>query len=224
VSTARPALSATDRTVTGKKVAALRREGRLPAVVYGHGISSRPVSLDLHEFELLRRKTGPNALIDLSVGGKKATPVLIHGVGVDPVSRKPLHVDLFQVRMSEELTVDVPVVFTGESFAVAKLGGTLTHGVESLKVKALPDQLPQSFSISIEGLADFDAKLHVRDLEIPAGVTLLTDPGEVLAHVLAPRVEEAAAAAPTETAPGAAAGVSAAGEAETAGGSESAEG
>ena len=91
-------------------------------------------------------------------------------------------------------------------------------------MKALPDQLPQSFSISIEGLADFDAKLHVRDLEIPAGVTLLTDPGEVLAHVLAPRVEEAAAAAPTETAPGTAAGVSAAGEAETAGGSESAEG
>lgn len=226
MSSTRPTLAATARTVMGKKVAHLRRDGRLPGVVYGHGVDSRPVALDTHEFELLRRKVGPNALIDLSVDGGKATPVLIHGVGVSPVTRKPLHVDLLQVRMSEELTVDVPIAFTGESLAVARNGGTLAHPIESVKVKALPDRLPQSIEISIDSLVDFDSRLHVRDLAIPEGVTLLTDPDELLAHVLAPRVEEAAAAggeaapaaATAETAPAAGAAPSA--EAESGSGEE----
>ncbi len=198
----RPALAATLRDVTGKKVARLRREGRLPAVVYGHGVASRSISIDAHDFELLRRRIGPNALVDLSVDGTKATPVLIHGVGVNPVTRRPLHVDLFQVRMTEELTVDVPVHFTGESLAVTQHGGTLTHEVEAIKVRALPDRLPQQFTIAIDALTDFDARLHVRDIEIPSGVTVLSDPEGVVAHVLPPRIEEpeVTEAAPEEAA------------------------
>jgi large subunit ribosomal protein L25 len=92
--------------------------------------------------------------------------------------------------MTEELTVDVPVVPVGESLAVSQHGGTLAWGTDSVRVKALPDRLPQSFEISIEPLVDFDAVLHVRDLSIPSGVTLLTDPDEALVHVLAPRIEE----------------------------------
>jgi large subunit ribosomal protein L25 len=176
--------------VTGKAVSRLRRQGRLPAVVFGHGIDSANVSLDAHDFDLLRRRTGPNALIDLSIDGKKAKPVLIYGVAIHPVTRRPLHTDLFLVRMTEELTVDVPVVPVGESLAVSQHGGTLAWGTDSVRVKALPDHLPQSFEISIEPLVDFDAVLHVRDLTIPSGVTLLTDPDEALVHVLAPRIEE----------------------------------
>ncbi|HEX9043496.1 MAG TPA: 50S ribosomal protein L25 [Candidatus Limnocylindrales bacterium] len=209
----RPALAAVVREITGKKVAHLRREGRLPAVVYGHGVASRSLSIDAHEFELLRRRIGPNALIDLSVDGKKATPVLIHGIGVNPVTQRPLHVDLFQVRMSEELTVDVPVHFTGEAEAVTKHGGTLTHEVESLKVRALPDHLPQQFTVAIDSLTDFDARIHVRDVAIPDGVTVLSDPDGVIAHVLPPRVEE-----PEVTAEAEAEGAAAAGEATEAAG------
>src|SRR5512134_589998 len=183
MSTARATLAAEERQITGKKVATLRRAGRLPAVVYGHGIESANVSVDTHEFEQLRRHAGPNALVDLSIDGKKARPVLVHAVQVHPVNRRPLHADLFLVRMTEELTVDVPLVATGESLAVTQLNGTLLHPTESVRIKALPDHLPQSIEYSIDSLVDFDATINVRDLTIPDDVTLLTDPDEIIAKV-----------------------------------------
>jgi len=189
MSTARATLAAEHRDVTGKQVAKLRAAGKLPAVVYGHGEASDAITIDAHEFEQLRRHSGANALVDLSIDGRKARPVLVHGVQVHPVNRRMLHVDLFLVRMTEELTVDVRLIATGDSVAVNDHGGTLLHPTESVRVKALPDHLPQSIEYSIESLVDFDAAVHVRDLEIPADVTLLTDPDEVVAKVQAPRVE-----------------------------------
>jgi large subunit ribosomal protein L25 len=190
MSTARATLAAEHRQITGKKVATLRRAGRLPAVVYGHGIESANVTVDTHEFEQLRRHSGPNALVDLSVDGKNAQPVLVHAVQVHPVNRRPLHVDLFLVRMTEELTVDVPLVATGDSLAVTQHGGTLLHPMESVRVRALPDHLPQSIEYSVESLVDFDTSLFVRDLVVPSDVTLLTDGDEIIAKVQPPRVEE----------------------------------
>jgi large subunit ribosomal protein L25 len=187
--TARPTLAAEHRDITGKAVARIRRSGRIPAVVYGHGVDSSNVSLDAHAFDLLRKHTGPNALVDLSVDGAKANPVLIHDVQIHPVSRRPLHADLFLVRMTEELTVDVPLVALGESHAVSELNGTLLHPTETVRVKALPDHLPQSIEYSVESLVDFDASIRVSDLVIPGDVTLLTDPDEIIAKVQAPRVE-----------------------------------
>ena len=219
----RPTLAAEPREVTGKKVALIRREGRLPAVVFGHGISSESVSLDAHDFELLRRKAGQNALIDLSVHGKAARPVLVHGVQVHPVHRRPLHVDLFLVRMTEELTVDVPLVATGTSLAIENLNGTLLHPIESVRVRALPDHLPQSIEYSIDSLVDFDAVIKVSDLAIPSDVTLLTEPEEIVAKVQAPRVElepEPVVAEGEEGAEGEAAGEGEGGDAEGEGSSE----
>jgi large subunit ribosomal protein L25 len=203
MSTTRPKLAAQKREITGKAVAHLRRSGRLPGVVFGRGVESTSVSLDAHEFEQLHRHSGPNALVDLSVDGKRATPVLIHGVQRHRVTSRPLHVDLYVVRMTDELTVDVPLVATGASEAVNLHGGTLIHPTEHVRVKALPDHLPQSISYSVDSLATFDDMIHVRDLEIPGDVTLLTDPEEVVARVLPPRVEEVEvpaveAEAPTE--------------------------
>lgn len=189
MSTARATLAAEHRQVTGKKVALLRHAGRLPAVVYGHGIDSDNISIDAHEFEQLRRHTGPNALVDLSVDGKKGLPVLVSAVQVHPVNRRTLHVDLFIVRMTEELTVDVPIVTTGTSALIEREGGTLSHSMETVKVRALPDHLPQSIEISIEGLISFDMVIHARDLPIPADAHLLTDPDEVVVRILPPRVE-----------------------------------
>ena len=203
---ARPTLAAAPREILGKHVARLRRDGKLPAVVYGHGVPSSSVTIDAHDFELLRRKAGPNALVDLSVDGKKADPVLIHDVQVHPVTHRPLHVDLFLVQMTVELTVDVPLVATGVSPAIENDGGTLLHAIESVRIRALPDHLPQSIEYSIESLVDFDAAIHVRDLTIPDDVTLLTDADEIVAKVQAPRVEvEEPTAAELEAAEGEAA-------------------
>src|SRR6188472_1000043 len=190
MSTARATLAAENRDIIGKKVAQLRRAGRLPAVVYGHGVDSTSISVDAHDFEQLRRHSGPNSLVDLSVDGSKARPVLVSSVQVHPVNRRTLHVDLFLVRMTEELTVDVPLVATGESPAVSLNNGTLLHPIESVRVRALPDHLPQSIEYSIESLVDFDTTLHVRDLVVPGDVTLMTDGDDIIAKVQAPRVEE----------------------------------
>jgi large subunit ribosomal protein L25 len=190
MSTTRLSLAAAHRDVTGKKVARLRSAGRLPAVVYGHDVPSTNLSLDAHDFETLRRHAGPNALIDLSIDGKKPQPVLVHGVAIHPVDRRPLHVDLLAVRMTQELIVDVPLVATGESEATSRHGGTLIHPTETVKVRALPDNLPQAIEYDISTLVDFEAAIHVSDLQIPPDVVLLTDPGEIVAKVLPPRVEE----------------------------------
>ena len=220
MSTARPKLAATHRTVTGKKVSHLRRDGQLPAVVFGRGLDSDNVTVDAHEFEQLRRHAGANTLIDLSVDGGAASPVLVSGVQTSVVTRRPLHVDLFVVRMTEELTVDVPLVSEGISDAIESAGGTLMHVIDTVRVRALPDHLPQSIHYSIDSLATFDDQIHVSDLVIPSDATLLNDPSEVVAKVLPPRVEEvveAPEAAEGEAAEGEAEGAE--GEGEGAGGS-----
>ena len=187
--TARPTLAATGRDITGKTVSRMRKAGRLPGVVYGRGEGSSNVSVDAHEFELLRKHSSANTLVDLSVDGGRAQPVLVHAVQVHPVNRRPLHIDLFLVRMTEELTVDVPLVPTGISPAVEDLGGTLLHLIDSVRVRALPDHLPESIEYSIESLLDFEGTVHVRDLKVPEDVTLLTDPEDAVAKVQQPRIE-----------------------------------
>ena len=196
MSSPRPALAAERRTVTGKATARLRRDGLLPAVVYGHGFESASITLDAHEFDILRRHVGRNALIDLSIEGAKPKPVLVHGVQLHKVNRRPIHVDLFAVRMTEELTVDVPVHGIGESEAVTKHGGTLLNASGSVKVRARPDHLPQVIEVDLASLVDFDAAIHARDLPIPDGVTLLADPDEIVFKVAPPRVQEVEVAPP----------------------------
>jgi large subunit ribosomal protein L25 len=195
---ARPALAARPRTVTGKAVRHLRTEGLLPAVVYGHGVPSESVQIEAKAFDDLSRHTSRNTLVDLTVDGDRPRPVLIHQVQHHPVTRRPLHVDLFVVRMTEELTVDVPLTFTGVPPAVDKLGGTLFHAIDAVRVRALPDHLPTGFEVDVHGLATFDDAIHVRDLALPEGATLVTDPDEVVAKVLPPRVVEEEAPAPAE--------------------------
>jgi large subunit ribosomal protein L25 len=186
----RPRLTAEHRTITGKQVASLRRRGILPAVVYGHGHASEPIQVDAKEFELLRRRTGRNAILDLKVGSAKVTPVILHAVHEDPIGRTSLHADFFVVKMSEEMTVDVSISFVGDSEAVTRHGGTLLHQRETVSVRALPDALPSAIEVDISSLADFEATVHVSDIVAPAGVTILTDGAEVLARVQAPRTSD----------------------------------
>ena len=183
-------LAATRRTEIGKHVAQLRRSGRVPAVVFGHGLDSIPVSLDLHEFEHIRRTAHANTIISLKIDGKDVHKVLVHGVQIDPRHRKMLHVDLFELKSGEEVTVEIQLHTTGESFAVARLGGTLLHNIDRIKIRALPENLPDSLEYSIDSLVDFDTAIHLRDLPIPANVTLLSDPDEVVAKVAPPHVVE----------------------------------
>jgi large subunit ribosomal protein L25 len=196
----RPTLAATSRTVVGKGVAHLRKEGRLPAVVFGHGTESEPVTLDAHEFDLLRRHVGASTLVDLSVDGKKSRPVILHGTQMHKVTHRPIHVDLFAVRMTQELTAEVPLVGDGVAPALAG-GGTLVHPTSVVKVRALPGNLPEALHYDLGVIVNYDTVITIGDLAVPADVVIQADASEVIARVLAPRVEEAgtvAEAAPVE--------------------------
>jgi large subunit ribosomal protein L25 len=206
----RPKLTARPRETRGKAVAQLRRSGVLPAVVYGAGVESQAISLDAHEFELLRRHSGRHAVIDLSVeGDSKAQPVLLQAIQEHPVSRHTLHVDLLVVNLEEERTVDAPIIIVGQSEAIDKLGGVLLHMRDAVLVRAKPDDLPSGIELDITPLIDFEGVLHASDLIMPAGVTMITDPTEPVARVQQPRIEEEpvvaeeAEAAPEEGAEGA---------------------
>jgi large subunit ribosomal protein L25 len=189
----RPKLSAQPRSVQGKSVKHLRDDGVLPAVVYGRGVESTMIQVDSRELDLLRRRSGRNALVDLAVDGRKPTPVLLHHIQEHPVTRRALHVDFLVVAMTEEMTVDVSVVTVGLSNAVEKLGGILLLARETVQARALPDNLPSSLELDISSLETFDDVLRVSDLVVPEGVTVLTDETETLARVQQPRVEEVAA-------------------------------
>ena len=151
----RPVVSAEPREVVGKKVANLRREGILPAVVYGAGQESKNIQLDAREFDVLRRTTTKNTLVDLKTGKAKATPVLLQGIQEHPVKRNPMHVDFQVVSMTEAITIDVPVNYMGDSTAADKLGGTLLHLRESVSISALATALPQAIDLDISPLDSF---------------------------------------------------------------------
>jgi large subunit ribosomal protein L25 len=198
VSSAPTVLTATKRTELGKGAARVRKAGRVPAVVFGHGIESMPVSLDAHEFDVLRKHLHSNTLIELRVEGAEARKVMVHGIQIDPRYRRLLHVDLFAFKTGEEVTVDIALVTVGYSHAVDKLDGTLLHNVDHVRVRALPESLPESIEVSIDSLVDFEVAIHVRDLTLPDGVTLLSDPDEVVAKVIPPAVAEVVAEVPVE--------------------------
>jgi large subunit ribosomal protein L25 len=186
----RPNLSVQPRSVRGKEVAGLRRQGTLPGVVYGAGTDSTPISIDAREFEVLRRQSGRHAVVDLHLDGGKPKPVLLQAIQEHPVSRKPLHVDFLVVNMEEERTVDVPIIIVGESEAVDKMGGVLLHLRDAVLVRAKPDDIPSGVELDVTPLVDFDHVLHASDLVVPPGATLVTDPAEAVARVQPPRVEE----------------------------------
>jgi large subunit ribosomal protein L25 len=186
----RPVVVAEPREVVGKKVSVLRRQGILPAVVYGAGQESENIQLVARDFDVLMRTTTRNTLVDLKVGKGKATPVLLQGIHEHPVRRNPMHVDFLVVSMTEAITVDVPVNYMGDSTAADKLGGTLLHMRDSISVSVLAAALPSAIDLDITPLDSFEAVLHVSDLIVPEGVTVLTDADELLARVQPPRVEE----------------------------------
>lgn len=198
----RPVVAAEPREVVGKKVSVLRRQGILPAVVYGSGAGSKPIQMDARQFDVLRRTVSRNAIVDLKVGTRKATPVLLQGIHEHPVRRHAMHVDFLIVSMTEELTVDVPVNYMGDSSAADKLGGTVLHLRETVQIRALPTDLPSAIDLDISPLDSFESVLHVSDLVVPAAVAILSDPEEALARVQPPRVEEEPVIAEDEVAEG----------------------
>jgi len=202
-------LKATKREVLGRKVGALRRAGKLPAVLYGHGIESTPVTLEAHEAALKLSHVTSSSLMMIDLDGKEY-PALVREKQRDYLKNRLLHVDFQVISMTEKVTTKVGIELTGTAPAVKAFSAVIVTVLNELEVECMPQDLPERVVIDISGLAEVGAGIHVRDVVISDQVTILDDPGEMIVVASATReekavVEEAPAeeeAAPEEGEPG----------------------
>ena len=161
--------------------AALRRTGSIPAVVYGAHHASTPIAISAHAFEKVLREAGEATIVSLA-GLGEPLPTLIHEVDLDPITNQPRHVDFYAVTKGEKVEVAIPLTFIGESPAV-EAGANLVKVLHELEVEADPMNLPHDIKVDLSVLAAINDKIHAKDLALPAGVTLVSEPEEVVALV-----------------------------------------
>ncbi len=182
-------LKAEKRELLGSKVQALRKEGLIPAEVYGHGKENVHLTVNAKEFAKTLKEAGESTVITLVVG-KEKMPALIHAVDSDPISDAILHVDFYAVNMNEEIETAVAFEFVGEPMAVKTQGGVLVKSMHEIEVRALPANLPHGIEVDLSVLENIHDSIHVKDLRVKAGVKLLAEPDAVIATVVEPMAEE----------------------------------
>lgn len=216
-------LQASSRDVRKGITHALRREGYLPVVLYGHGVESRPLKVRVKDFErILSTGAGRNNLIRLNIEGADtaAEPptVMIKEIQSDHVRGRYIHADLQQISLKEKIRARVRLVVLGED-AISREGGIVQHQMREVEVECLPTALPDHVTVDLAGMGIGDT-IVLGSVKVPEDVKLLGDPDEVVCSIVAPKtvVEEA----PAEAAPGAeaAGGAEAAPAAESAGSAE----
>jgi large subunit ribosomal protein L25 len=190
-------LTAQIREKIGKGLNSLRREGLLPAVLYGQG-KNLSLQVNYNDFVKALKDAGESTLVKLRIEGAEAGAeeknVLIHDVKKEPIGDKIIHADFYEVSMSEKITAAVPLVFVGEPPAVKSLGGTLVKSINEVEIKALAKDLMREIDVNVGGLATFEDRIEIKDLKVPPEVEILAELDEVVALVLPPRKEEEAAA------------------------------
>jgi large subunit ribosomal protein L25 len=184
-------LRAEPRTVLGKKVGRLRREGLVPGVVYGPVLKETvAVSVQSREFARLYNRAGHSTIFSLEWESTKQ-PVLIREVQIDPVRGDHLHVDFFAPNMMVKLRQSVPVVLVNHN---PDAQGVLTTAITEIEVEALPSDLPHQLEVDSSGLVEIGDTLKVSDITVPAGVEILTDQDDTIASLTAQAADEAEAA------------------------------
>jgi large subunit ribosomal protein L25 len=178
-------LAVEPREITGKASRKLLRENLVPAVIYGHNVQPRSVQVPRREFEQVYLRSGSTHLVDLSVGQDGAQKVFIHDVQRNSTNYAPIHIDFLVVNLREEITMNIQVILTGEAPAVARGDGMLLQQLDHLSIKALPTSIPSSFEVDISSLEEVDQGIHVSEVEVPEGVTLLTPTDELIVKVAA---------------------------------------
>jgi len=170
-----------------------RAAGQIPAVLYGHGETPVPISVEFREFELaLRGHKGSNAVVNLAVAGGDVT-ALVRDVQYDPLSRAIIHLDFQHISLTEQIIVEVPVHLVGTPVGVKDGGGILEHLVRTLEVRCLPTAIPPSIDVDVTAL-NIGQNLHVRDLVAGKGYEITAGPDVAVAAVVAPAAEEVVAA------------------------------
>lgn len=191
-----PQLKVEKRKILGKKVKNLRKEGIIPANIYGKDIKSASIQVSFKDFEKIYKQVGSTGIVDVEFDGK-TIPSLIHSIQTD-YHKNPLHADFFKVNLKEKIKTMIPLSFVGEPKAVSEKLGLLMEILHEVEVEALPEELPEHIEINVENLSSVGEQTTVGDIKAPQGVTILTDPGQVVAKIGELVVEEPEPEAPVE--------------------------
>lgn len=182
-------IQANRREVIGKKVKRLRRDGLLPAVVYGHNIEPIPITLDMREGSRTLEKLSPSALVVVDVDGEQHY-TLVRDKQRNPVMKTIIHVDFQAVSLTETVRADLNINIVGEAPAIETYLGILVPSLEQLSIECLPGNLPDRIDVDVSGLTEIGDSLLVSDLIVPDGVEILSDPEDVVVVVIAQAAEE----------------------------------
>jgi large subunit ribosomal protein L25 len=183
-------LTVSPRPVLGKKVKRLRREGIIPANVYGRALDSVAIQVARDDLVRVIRTAGRNEIIYLRLDGEEPRPTFVRQVQRNPVTDAILHVDFYQISLVEKVRMEVPLALVGTAPAEQAYGGTLLHSLDSITVEGLPTDIPSVIEVDVSGLEEIDAAIHVGGLNVPDEVTVLTDPEVVVAKIAPPHVEK----------------------------------
>jgi large subunit ribosomal protein L25 len=194
---AKVVLKATKRVALGKQVGALRRAGKLPAVLYGHGIASTPIMLDAREATLGLSHLTSSSLVMVDLDGNEY-PALVREKQRDYIKNRLLHLDFQVISMTEKVTTKVGIELTGTAPAVKAFSAVIVTVLNELEVECMPQDLPARVVIDISGLTEVGAGIHVRDVFISDKVKILDDPAEMIVVASATREEKAVEEAPVE--------------------------
>ena len=189
-------LNAEIREATGNQVGALRREGKVPAVVYGPGVQNRNLMLDYREIEKVYAQAGESTLVDLVVGDGKPVKVIVQDIQRDPLKNLLTHVDFLQVNMSEKMTASIALKFIGESPAVKALGALLVYNLDDIEVSCLPQDLVSHIDIDLSKLTEIGDSIKVGDITPPSGMEFMTEPDVSIVVANAPTSESEFETAP----------------------------
>jgi large subunit ribosomal protein L25 len=195
-------LKAEKRELTGKQVKVLRREGKLPAVIYGKGIESTPIVLDRKETTTKLGKVSSSTILTIDLAGKEQ-PTLVREIQKDFIKNEIIHIDFLAVSLKEKLRTAVSINLTGESPALKEYDAMVVPGIEHIEVECLPQDLPESITVDLSTLKEIGDAIYVKDLPAIANVEFLTNP-EDLVVVLSAVKEEAIVEEVVEGAEGAA--------------------
>lgn len=184
-----PVLNASKRELLGRKVKKLRREGIMPATMYGNGFEPMSVQFSAKEFNKIFEHVGESGLVDVEIDSKKY-PVLFRNPQYHPVWGEMTHVDCYKVNLKEKITTTVPIEFVGESAAV-KFGSIFVPVTEEIEIEALPTDLPEKIEVDISALENLESMITVGDIKVDTSkIEIKTDLTQVVAKVEEPKAEE----------------------------------
>lgn len=185
----RPVLNVEARSVTGKKVNRLRKEGIVPANIFGKDFKSTSIQVNAKDFQKTMKEAGEGSLVDVKVGAD-THPALISNLQRDPVFETVLHVDFHKVNLKEKITTSVPVVVEGESPVVKSGEGLLLQTLNEIEIECLPTEIPSNITVDAEKLTEVGQAIHVKNLKVGEKVEIKNEPEEVVVTVQTAEMKE----------------------------------